>query len=324
MPAAEMDVGGDIEFTVDADEEEEEPAPAAVEDVDAAEPSAELIAEQRRLKRLHNMRRRQRAEHVHRTSLLCWLSHGRLLSDQADDEILQGTLLSLVPQELLAAVATDGLEALLRVAVWLRTYLRDEPAAAAAAVAAAGRGRGGGRGRGRGAIIAAADAGYQPSGEPLARCERSWMLTRLVERGARANAPPAWAAAAAPAAYAALLDPSSLEAGVAPLLVPPLRDAATTATAIEAVAAQLTGDLTGEVAPHEPALRHALALRDGTPSQRLLLLAATYRACGVPRRLVLVLQPPPNKPPPDGKRHAQPSRAVARLRALPDVGGGLL
>ena len=106
-------LGTNVEFTVDASPAEmevpNEAAPAPSATVSAAEQ-----AELRRLKRKHNAKRRGRSEATHRLALLCWLSHGRLLSDQADELTLQSRLLSLLPREVRADSERAGVLAVTR------------------------------------------------------------------------------------------------------------------------------------------------------------------------------------------------------------------
>ena len=70
--------------------------------------------------------RRAVAEATHRTGLLCWLSHGRLLSEQADDSRLQARLLSLLPSELLgkSTSAVSGVDVQAQVEAFEITFQR--------------------------------------------------------------------------------------------------------------------------------------------------------------------------------------------------------
>ena len=153
-----MGAGQDVEVTLDAPQcvASTSAEPPALPPPPSAEEAAALKAEERRLKRLHNARRRALAEGIHRVGLLCWLSHGRLLSEQADDAHVQARLLALVPSELRARLTTDvgghgggsssssghadAADALSLVATWLHTYLK-EPV-----YSAIGGGGGGGAG----------------------------------------------------------------------------------------------------------------------------------------------------------------------------------
>ena len=165
-----MGAGGDLEIFVDAPqvaERTEAMAPSAVAAVVVRNDQAEeelteqQKAEQRRLKRQHNAKRRSHSEALHRTSLLCWLAHGRLLSDQGTDTELQSRLLSLCPPEFAESLAAgSGSEAQVqeRLATWLHAYLKPPRADPDAAAAAASTGRGRGRGHGRGGAGAAASS----------------------------------------------------------------------------------------------------------------------------------------------------------------------
>ena len=312
--------------------------------------STEQQAELRKLKRAHNAQRKRRSEALHRANLLCWLSHGRLLSDQADDAMLQSRLLSLAPPELIdlgvRGNGVDGASALVRIATWLHAYLKAPTAGSGqlpGATAAAGRGGGKGRGRGGGgggggggraagasnSSAASSLAGVASHGDAgLRRCEEAWMLVRLAQLSSSSNAP-AWAPPAMGRAAASRLmrpgpgavgaaageDEGALalvvpEAGAAPFYRPPAPRHAASFVALKALASKLltAGASAGAAEPTPmPALAAALESRDGTSAQRTLLLLSLYRCLGLRSRLVLVLQPPPLKPPPEGKAHPTPS-----------------
>ena len=361
LPAfGEMGAGGDLDILVDAPVSRE--SELGDDDKDEAEsgeaeaPSAEQQAEQRRLKRQHNAQRRRRAEAMHRASLLCWLSHGRLLSDQSDDLLVQSRLLSLVPPELSRSSATSTTSGLTRIATWLHSYLNPPPSdAAPSASASRGRGKGGGkggggkggggkggggRGGGRGAPNGgASSAAAPPPSAAFERCEQAWRLVDLIRLccgGAKQRAP-RWAnadVARAAAARLLLLRPNWTaggmpregraeetprlalpEAGVAPWYQPPRRKPNASAlpdletlgaSLMQTTAAAGAAAATSAAAVATPALAAALTDRDGTAAQRSLLLLALYRSLGLRARLVVVLQPPPLRPPPEGKLHPTP------------------
>ena len=162
----QLDAGFDVDVTVDAPAVPEpgsslaravdgdgDGEAGASRSVQSEEVQRVEQAELRRLKRQHNAQRRQAADASHRVALLCWLGHGRQLSDQADDEEVQGWLLSLLPAPLAALSDAPALADLDRLAHWLHAYLRDAAPSAAPDVAPAGgaaRGRGRGRGSARG------------------------------------------------------------------------------------------------------------------------------------------------------------------------------
>jgi hypothetical protein len=380
LPAfGSMGAGGDIDLLVDApaaavDGRTSGPEAGTERRAEEEAPSAEQQAEQRRLKRQHNARRRRKSEVVHRAGLLCWLSHGRLLSDQADDGMVQARLLSLVPPELAAqaerrAATTADLS---RMATWLHAYLRAPAPPPAAAVGGrgkgGGRGAGGGGGRGRGgggrasAAVAASSAASSSSAADMPgpaasaahlRCEGAWRLVRLVEFVAGSGPRPAWASpAAARAAAARMHQPDASrgvglgdecedgrrwlpcpEAGVSPWYHPPAARQPACRAALEALSAALVakgaaaGDAGGTTAAAPTAaaptagatsaLVDALIERGGTSAQRALLLLALYRCVGLRARLVLALQPPPLRPPPEGKRHPTPPEPPAGAPHVP-------
>ena len=308
------------------------PPPAAPQPVDPAE--------LRLRKRKRNARRRALSEAMHRTALLCWLGHGRLLSAQADDPSLQGRLLSLLPGSVAQSLAT--VPHLANVAHWLHSHLQERGAGGASAGGGGGgrgRGRGGGgggaasggrvgargRARGGGASIAAPPPASTASPcEPHPSSRRAWALVHLIERAA-ASEPPPMIAAAAPLAARRLTSAGWREPGLlplpgaAPFYTPPKRDdarvAALAAELLQQDAGQGQGQGQGQggggggqgVGGDGGGLGSTLEGAASTVAQRTLLLLAAYRALGLRARLVVALQPPPLKPPPEGKAHPTPA-----------------
>jgi hypothetical protein len=196
-----------------------------------AEPTAkETAAEQaelRRLKRKHNADRRQHCEQLHRAGVLCWLAHGRLLSDQADDPMLQSHLLTLLPPSLHASAGgPPTAETVRAIAQSLHARMEAQSAGAGAAArldrgrgagraaaAAAGRARGRGRSHvyeghadnddsmgggssGGGGSGDSNSSGSTGHGSDRHASENAWLLVRLIERAARPTPSPCVVAAA--------------------------------------------------------------------------------------------------------------------------------
>lgn len=177
--------GVDVEITVDNPAPRMAPPPTEPEQ---AKPTTEERKEQRRQQRLEARRVQQMTEETHRVHLQCWLAHGRMLSEQADESLVQSLLLSSVPQEFLANLTPPKL---VRLAAWMNASFQIDPTAAAARGGArGGRGRGvGARGRGGGgrtATAAVAAPSMQAQAEE-AELLHAWRLIRcaLVWWGAR-------------------------------------------------------------------------------------------------------------------------------------------
>ena len=234
--SAGFSLGLDVDVTVDAatlgddanDDDDKDAAPATVAEPTAKETAAEQ-AELRRLKRKHSADRRQHCEQLHRAGVLCWLAHGRLLSDQADDPMLQSHLLTLLPPSLHASAGRPPTAETVRAIAQNLHARMDAQSAGAGAAAGLARGRGAGRaaaaaaaaGRARGRGRSHVNEGHAGNNDSIGGAssvgggsgssnissstglggdrhasENAWLLVRLIERAARPTPSPCVVAAA--------------------------------------------------------------------------------------------------------------------------------
>ena len=244
--SAGFSLGLDVDVTVDAatlgddanDDDDKDAAPATVAEPTAKETAAEQ-AELRRLKRKHSADRRQHCEQLHRAGVLCWLAHGRLLSDQADDPMLQSHLLTLLPPSLHASAGRPPTAETVRAIAQNLHARMDAQSAGAGAAAGLARGRGAGRaaaaaaaaGRARGRGRSHVNEGHAGNNDSIGGAssvgggsgssnissstglggdrhasENAWLLVRLIERAARPTPSPC-VVAAAPLAQRLLTTP---------------------------------------------------------------------------------------------------------------------